>query len=164
MNNNQVVRKLTHSIKKSSSSSSSESERKMSSESKEKYDKISISSNASSIQHVQSAIPKFTQYVAPITNNVTSTNNVNSSIIQTSTADIKPLEKRELTQQEVRLKKIEVIRKLCEIKTRGFQLSKEYDFNSSLEEMEYELDLLRSFQDKRNGVKIFRSGILQDDW
>jgi hypothetical protein len=66
-----------------------------------------------------------------------------------------------LTQQEIRMKKIELLRKLCEIKSKGYQLSKDYDFNSSLDEMEYEYDLLKSFADKRNGVKIFKSGLLQ---
>jgi hypothetical protein len=73
-----------------------------------------------------------------------------------STAEVKPL-----TPQEIRMKKIELIRKLCEIKAKGFALTKEYDFNSSLEEMEYEYELLRSFADKRNGVKVFRNGLLQ---
>ena len=66
-----------------------------------------------------------------------------------------------LTEQEIKLRKIEMLRKLCEIKTKGFTLSKEYNFSSSLEEMEYEYALLKSFADKRNGVKIFRSGFLQ---
>ena len=79
-----------------------------------------------------------------------------------NTADIKPIEApKPMTQQEIRMKKIELLRKLCEIKAKGFQLSKDYDFNSSLEEMEYEYELLRSFADKRNGVKIFKSGLLQ---
>lgn len=69
--------------------------------------------------------------------------------------------KVELSYQEMRLRKIEMLRKLSEIKTKGFTLSKEYDFNSSLEEMEYEFELLRSFADKRNGVKIFKGGLLQ---
>jgi hypothetical protein len=68
---------------------------------------------------------------------------------------------QQLTPQEIRMKKIELLRKLCEIKSKGYQLSKEYDFNSSLEEMEYEYELLRSFADKRNGVKIFKNGLLQ---
>jgi hypothetical protein len=66
-----------------------------------------------------------------------------------------------LSAQEIRMKKIELLRKLSEIKTKGYKLTKEYDFNSSLEEMEYEYDLLKSFADKRNGVKIFRNGLLQ---
>ena len=66
-----------------------------------------------------------------------------------------------LTPQDIRMKKIELLRKLCEIKTKGFNLSKEYDFNSSIEEMQYEYDLLKSFVDKRNGVKIFKNGLLQ---
>ena len=68
---------------------------------------------------------------------------------------------KELTPAEIRMKKIEMLRKLSELKSRGFQLSKDYDFNSSLDEMEYEYDLLKSFADKRNGVKIFKSGLLQ---
>ena len=67
----------------------------------------------------------------------------------------------QLTQQECRIKKIELLRKLSEIKSKGFSLTKEYDFNSSIEEMEYEFALLKSFVDKRNGVKIFKSGLLQ---
>ncbi len=144
-----------HSRNSSSSSSSSESERRKSSESREKYDKINVSPKQSPNSQAQSAIPKFTPYASQ------NTSNQNASNGPQSTAEIKPVEKRELTQQEIRLKKIEMIRKLCEIKAKGFQLSKEYDFNSSLEEMEYEYDLLRSFADKRNGVKVFKGGILQ---
>ena len=76
--------------------------------------------------------------------------------IPNNTANVKVL-----TPQEVRMKKIELLRKLCEIKSKGFKLSKEYDYNSSLEEMEYEYELLRSFADKRNGVKLFKNGLLQ---
>ena len=63
--------------------------------------------------------------------------------------------------QDLRIKKIELLRRLSEIKSKGYQLSKEYDFNSSIDEMEYEYDLLKSFADKRNGVKIIRNGLLQ---
>jgi hypothetical protein len=66
-----------------------------------------------------------------------------------------------LSPQEIKMKKIDLLRKLSEIKTKGFQLSKEYDFNSSIEEMEYEYELLRSFIDKRNGCKIFKNSLLQ---
>lgn len=66
-----------------------------------------------------------------------------------------------LSPQEARMKKIEMLRRLSELKAKGFQLSKEYDFNSSLEEMEYEYDLLKSFVDKRNGVKMYKSMLLQ---
>lgn len=70
-------------------------------------------------------------------------------------------ETKELSASEIRMKKIEMLRKLSEIKSKGYQLSKEYNFNSSLDEMEYEYDLLKSFADKRNGVKVFKSGLLQ---
>jgi len=129
---------------KSNSTSNSDSDNKKISDSREKYEKISIS-------------PKQTEKIPKIekTINKNKTDNVHS------TSEIKPTEKKELTPQELRLKKIEMLRKLCEIKTKGFALSKEYDFNSSLEEMEYEFELLRSFADKRNGVKIFKGGLLQ---
>jgi hypothetical protein len=71
------------------------------------------------------------------------------------------VEVKQLTVQEVRMKKIELLRKLCEIKSKGFTLSKEYDFSSPLEEMEYEYELLKSFADKRNGVKVVKNAILQ---
>lgn len=67
---------------------------------------------------------------------------------------------KQLTPQEIRMKKIELLRKLSELKTRGFQLTKDYDFSSSLEEMEYEFDLLKSFADKRNGLKLFKNGLI----
>jgi len=66
----------------------------------------------------------------------------------------------QLSPQEIRMKKIELLRKLSEIKQRGFSLTKDYDFSSSLEEMEYEYELLRSFIDKRNGIKLYKSLLL----
>jgi hypothetical protein len=67
---------------------------------------------------------------------------------------------KKLTPQEIRMKKIEMLRKLSELKLRGYKLSKEYDFNSSVEEMEYEFDMLKSFADKRNGIKLYKNLIL----
>ena len=67
---------------------------------------------------------------------------------------------QQLSPQEIRMKKIELLRKLSEIKSKGFSLTKEYDFNSSLEEMEYEFELLKSFVDKRNGIKIYKNILL----
>jgi hypothetical protein len=64
-----------------------------------------------------------------------------------------------LTGQQLRMKKIELLRKLCDLKSKGYKLSKEYDFNSSIEEMEYEYDLLKSFADRRNGIKLYKSTI-----
>ncbi len=70
--------------------------------------------------------------------------------------DAKPV----LTGQQLRMKKIEMLRKLCDLKTKGYKLSKEYDFNSSIEEMEYEYDLLKSFADRRNGLKLYKNTII----
>lgn len=71
-----------------------------------------------------------------------------------------PEVKKELSPQEVRMKKIELLRKLSELKTKGYDLSKSYDFNSSIEEMEYEFELLKSFANKRNGVKLYKNILL----
>ena len=73
---------------------------------------------------------------------------------------IKEETKKILTPQEIKMRKIELLRKLSEIKSKGYQLSKSYDFNSSIEEMEYEYELLRSFADKRNGVKLYKNILL----
>jgi len=67
---------------------------------------------------------------------------------------------KELSPQEIRMKKIELLRRLSEIKAKGYSLTKEYDFNSSIEEMEYEYGLLKSFADKRNGTKLYKSILL----
>jgi len=67
---------------------------------------------------------------------------------------------QQLNAQEVRMKKIELLRKLAEIKQKGFSLTKDYDFTSSIEEMEYEYELLKSFVDKRNGIKIYKNILL----
>lgn len=71
-----------------------------------------------------------------------------------------PVAPKKLTPQEVRMKKIEMLRKLSELKLRGYKLSREYDFNSSIEEMEYEYDMLKSFADKRNGIKLYKNLIM----
>jgi len=127
-----------------STKSSSSSSRKTS-ESKVKYEPINV---------IPSIIPPttFKPSINPVPNIQPPL--VNNNVV----VDDKP---KPLTQQEIRMKKIELLRKLCEIKSKGYQLSKEYDFNSSLEEMEYEYELLKSFADKRNGVKVFKNGLLQ---
>ena len=68
--------------------------------------------------------------------------------------------KKELNPQEERMKKIELLRKLSEIKSKGYQLSRSYDLNSTIEEMEYEYELLKSFADKRNGIKLYKNILL----
>jgi hypothetical protein len=68
--------------------------------------------------------------------------------------------KKELSPQELRMKKIELLRKLSELKAKGYELSKGYNFDSSIEEMEYEFELLKSFANKRNGVKLYKNILL----
>ena len=129
-----------------------------SSDSKTKYDKITIPSKRSPNNRLsdieENSEKRDNVTFAPPSNNYS--NNYSNSIEPTQNNDIKPL-----SPQEIRMKKIEFLRKLSEIKSKGFNLSKEYDFNSSLEEMEYEYSLLKSFVDKRNGIKVFKGGLLQ---
>ena len=140
---------------KSTESDSDESSKsntsKKSNQSRAKFERISLSPKPSIPPTIPAWAPSATgagAFVAP--------SGTSAIAGTTGTADVKPL-----SQQEIRMKKIELIRKLCEIKSKGFSLTKEYDFNSSIEEMEYEYELLKSFADKRNGVKMFRNGILQ---
>lgn len=58
---------------------------------------------------------------------------------------------------DIKFKKIELLKKLLDLKEKGFKLTKTYDFNSSLEEMEYEYEVLKRYADKRNGLKIARN-------
>ena len=39
-------------------------------------------------------------------------------------------------------------------------MSKDYSFNSSIEEMEYEYELLKSFANKRQGIKLYKNILL----
>lgn len=149
IDNSSVRSKRSSNRSKHNSSETSKSSK--SSSSKEKYDRININIPPPSI--------KPPVYIPPPVNQpVYNQQPINQQVYN---QPIKQNEEKVLTPGEVRMKKIEMLRKLSEIKTKGYTLSKEYDFNSSLDEMEYEYDLLKSFADKRNGVKIFRSGLLQ---
>ncbi len=81
-------------------------------------------------------------------------NHDNDSVTRSATPEPK------LTGQQLRMKKIDLLRKLSDLKTKGYKLTKEYDFNSSIEEMEYEYDLLKSFADRRNGIKLYKNTII----
>ena len=60
-------------------------------------------------------------------------------------------------QVDIKFRKIELLKKLLDLKEKGFKLTKTYDCNSSLEEMEYEYEVLKRYADKRNGLKIARN-------
>ena len=90
---------------------------------------------------------------------ISSTRHSNRSHTDKNDTD-KPSKTPELTPQQLRMKKIDLLRKLSDIKSKGFKLTKEYDFNSSIEEMEYEYDLLKSFVDRRNGLKLYKNTIM----
>jgi hypothetical protein len=127
--------------KKSSSSSSSSSRSKHSR-------KSSSSSSKPRIENVNLNSTVFKQNIPD--SKSTFIPNVEPTVIPTT----------QLSPQEIRMKKIELLRRLSEIKAKGYSLTKEYDFNSSIDEMEYEYALLKSFADKRNGVKIYKNILL----
>lgn len=138
VNSDSSASKKTSSVKSSSSNySRSSSKSKKSNSSPSKSEQINNNLPNSNEYSVPKSVPKSVPNFVPNSVNV------------------------QLTQQEIRIKKIELLRKLSEIKTKGFSLTKEYDFNSSVEEMDYEYALLKSFVDKRNSVKVFKSGLLQ---
>ena len=151
-NPNKIVEKVksiseSSEMSKSLSSDTDSDKSSTKSSSKQKFESIPIPQ----IKPTIPTIPTRDKFVPLHTNNNTETNNIQ----YTETIQKQP------TVQETRIKKIEMLRKLSELKINGFSLSKEYDFNSSLDEMEYEFELLKSFVDKRNGVKMFKSGLVQ---
>ena len=135
------------------SSSSSSSKRSRSSTSKPKIDNLNLSSSPvfkepQNNKHAPSHVFK-----EPQNNKHAPSKNIPH--IEPTTVPI-----QNLTPQEVRMKKIELLRRLSEIKSKGYNLTKEYDFSSSIEEMEYEYALLKSFADKRNGTKLYKNILL----
>jgi len=138
--------------KKSSSSSSSSSRRsntsssRKSSSSKAKFDKIKT--NKSKSDNIRK---KFN------TNNSKS-DDIRKKFLNSNNDYQQPIPV--LNPQEDKMKKIELLRRLSEIKAKGYDLSKSYDFNSSIKEMEYEYELLRSFADKRNGIRLYKNILL----
>jgi len=147
---------------KISSSSSNSSKSSKTSNSKSSSSKSSIKKpNVETFNFgQQEKSPEIPQFNIPNNNNIT-TNISSIPIIGKTLPVMEPtINVATLSPQEIRIKKIELLRRLSEIKTKGYNLTKDYDFNSSIEEMEYEYDLLKSFADKRNGVKLYRSLIL----
>jgi len=143
LNSDSESSKETTSIKKNSSTESSKSSK-------------SSKSNRSYASHKSK--DRFETF--SINNNNNNNNNSNKTSNYIPVNKISPPSFSQLSPQEIRMKKIELLRKLSEIKQKGFSLTKDYDFNSSIEEMEYEYELLKSFVDKRNGTKIYKSILL----
>lgn len=142
---------VSNSSRRSASSSSSTSRHSRSSDSRQRVESIALHSDKR-----EDVSPKPIPFPPMGAVGIAA-----GAAVASNVASTQPAAPKVMTMQEIRMRKIELLRKLSEIKTKGYKLTKEYDFNSSLEEMEYEYDLLRSFADKRNGVKIFRNGLLQ---
>ena len=153
--------KSSDTSKNSNDSKSSITSKKSSYSSKPRINNISLNSpsykNYSnetklSTPEIKSSIPYNN---VPVNNNYIPVNNNYIPNIENNTTY-----STNLSPQETRMKKIELLRRLSEIKSKGYSLTKEYDFNSSIDEMEYEYALLRSFADKRNGVKLYKNILL----
>ena len=160
-NQNKVI------IKESEESSDSKSSSKSSSKSRDSSSSSSKSKVSSTTKTEKINVSEEKNKTAPVQFSGKSEFNQSSTKIggtNTQSKTLPPLEPTintsTLSPSEIRMKKIELLRRLCEIKTKGFQLTKEYDFNSSIEEMEYEYALLKSFADKRNGIKLYKSFLL----
>ena len=169
-NNDKIINSNNNSESESNININSEynissSTTKSSSKSKSRFENINLSNEKFTMPNVSEYETKYnepkyteTKYNEPKytdTKNVDPIPNLFKSAIPilTQTAP-------SMTPQEIKMKKIELLRRLCEIKAKGYQLTKDYDFNSSIEEMEYEYSLLKSFADKRNGVKLYKSCLL----
>jgi len=135
-----ITRSSDNDSSSNSSSSNIASDKSNKSDKSDKSDKSNKSKNSSK------------KTFSPINIKVTDSN-TNPEI----KVDIPPVK---LTAQQTRMRKIELLRKLSEIKAKGYDLSKKYDFNSSIDEMEYEYELLKSFANKRNGIKLYKNIIL----
>jgi hypothetical protein len=131
------------------------------SEHNHKYNKTERENSPSSPQRDLRQTPKSPQHtprpVSPIPDKISNNQHIPARFTEENNSHNEP---RTMTAQEVRMKKIELLRRLSEIKIKGYSLSKEYDFNSSVEEMQYEYDLLKSFAEKRNGIKIYKNVLL----
>ena len=65
-----------------------------------------------------------------------------------------------LTPHQLRIKKTDLLRKLCDLKVQGYELTREYNFNSDISEMENEYELLKSFKQRRDGIKLYKNTII----
>ena len=139
--NNSIASHNSNKSTKDNDSDNSKNNSKNSSKNSSKSSSKSSSKHSSKVKHQKIHLPQ-------------------TNIPQTNIPPLYDQPKKELSPQEVRMKKIELLRRLSELKAKGYELSKNYDFNSSTEEMEYEYDLLKSFTNKRNGVKLYKNILL----
>lgn len=62
-------------------------------------------------------------------------------------------EEEELSKEDIKLKKLELLRKLGELTQQGVKLSQNYSMESDLDAMQYEYDLHKSIRAKQNGIQ-----------
>jgi hypothetical protein len=82
------------------------------------------------------------------------------SVDVSSTRNTPSPEPVKLTPQQIRMKKTDLLRKLCDLKAQGYQLTREYNFTSEIDEMENEFELLKSFKQRRDGIKLYKNTIV----
>ena len=62
-----------------------------------------------------------------------------------------------VSEGDQRFRKIELLRIFQELEEKGIRISTRYSMSSRLEDMEQEYEILRSLQNKRNGVKLYKN-------
>jgi len=68
------------------------------------------------------------------------------------------------SEEDVMLKKLDMLRKLGELVQNGVKLSQNYNMNSDYKAMKYEYELHRGIRDKHNGVKWLSNMMLNICW
>jgi len=66
-----------------------------------------------------------------------------------------------LSATEIKRKKIDMLKKIAIFKEKGFAPSRDYSQHDLLEDIEYEYDSLKTYVDRKNGVKVFKNLIVQ---
>lgn len=65
----------------------------------------------------------------------------------------------QMTQREIRGRKIELLRIFAELKEKGYSITP-YNISSNLEDMEQEYSILKNMQNKKNSIKLYKSFIM----
>lgn len=68
------------------------------------------------------------------------------------------------SEEDGMLKKLNMLRKLGELKQNGVNLSQNYSMNSDYKAMEYEYELHRGIRDKHNGIRWLNNMMLNSCW
>lgn len=154
LNNHDSKKNSTSSIKRLSLNSLKMSPKKDTKESMKASMKASLKQTYSDKKHTENS-EKNKSHHRSETESCARYESVNVSSRRTSSPE--PVK---LTSHQIRMKKSDLLKKLCNLKVQGYQLTKEYNFNSDIDEMENEYELLKSFKQQRDGLKLYKNTII----